>query len=425
MDLYSELEWRGLVYDATDGLKERFDQPDITAYVGFDPTASSLHVGNLLPIMALARLERAGHRPIAVVGGGTGLIGDPSGKATERQLLTAEQVDENVRGIRSQLARFLDFDSKNTRSKLVNNLEWLGDLRAVDLMRDTGKHFTVNYMLAKESIKRRVESKDGISYTEFSYLLLQAYDFLQLYNRHACTVQMGGSDQWGNITAGIELIRRSTPPGSSRAYGLVLPLVMTAAGSKFGKTEEGTVWLDRNLTRPYDFYQFWLNTDDRDAVRYLKFFTFLSRERIADLGVETAREPERRHAQRALAREVTDSVHGADAVRQAESATRVLFSGDISGLSVDQLLQVFPSVPSSTMPFAAEGWPIGELLASSHVTSSKGEATRLIRNGGIYVNGRRVTDEKLCLRPDDAVEGQLFVVRKGKRDNFLIRITDA
>jgi tyrosyl-tRNA synthetase len=425
MDLYSEFEWRGLVYDATHGLKERFDQPDIIAYAGFDPTANSLHVGSLQPIMALARLERAGHRPIAVVGGGTGLIGDPSGKATERPLLTAEQVDENVRGIRFQLARFLDLDSKNTRSKLVNNLEWLGGLRAVNLMRDTGKHFTVNYMLAKESIKRRVESKDGISYTEFSYLLLQAYDFLQLYNRHACTVQMGGSDQWGNITAGIELIRRSTPSGSPRAYGLVLPLVMTAAGSKFGKTEEGTVWLDPNLTRPYDFYQFWLNTDDRDAVRYLKFFTFLSQEQIADFEVETAREPERRHAQRALAREVTELVHGADAVRQAESAARVLFSGNISGLSVDQLLRVFTSVPSSTMPFAAAGWPIGELLVLSRVTASKGEATRLIRNGGIYVNGRRVTDEKLCLRPDDAVDGQLFVVRKGKRENFLIRIVGA
>ncbi|MDA1185259.1 MAG: tyrosine--tRNA ligase [Acidobacteria bacterium] len=425
MDLYSEFEWRGLVYDATDGLKERFDQPDMIAYAGFDPTASSLHVGSLLPIMALARLERAGHRPIAVVGGGTGLIGDPSGKTTERQLLTAEQVEANVHDIRSQLARFLDLDSKNTRSKLVNNLEWLGGLGALELMRDTGKHFTVNYMLAKDSIKRRVESKDGISYTEFSYLLLQAYDFLQLYNRYGCTVQMGGSDQWGNITAGIELIRKATPAGSSRAYGLVVPLVLTAAGSKFGKTEEGTVWLDPKLTRPYEFYQFWLNTDDRDAVRYLKFFTFLSQETIADFEVVTAREPEGRHAQRALAQQVTELVHGADAVREAEAAARVLFSGDVSGLSVDQLLRVFPSVPSSAMPFVETGWPITELLVSSRVTASKGEATRLIRNGGIYVNGRRVTDEKLCLRPDDAVEGQLFVVRKGKRDNFLVRIIDA
>jgi tyrosyl-tRNA synthetase len=423
MDLYNEFEWRGLVYDATDGLKERFAQPDITAYVGFDPTASSLHVGNLLPIMALARLERAGHSPIAVVGGGTGLIGDPSGKAMERQLLTAEQVNANAQDIRSQLARLLDLDSKNTRSKLVDNLEWLGGLRAVDLMRDTGKHFTVNYMLSKESIKRRVESKDGISYTEFSYLLLQAYDFLQLYSRHGCNVQMGGSDQWGNITAGIELIRRSTSAGSLRAYGLVLPLVMTAAGTKFGKTEEGTIWLDPKMTRPYDFYQFWLNTDDRDAVKYLKFFTFLRRERIDELDAATVREPERRLAQRELAREATSLVHGAAAVREAESAARVLFSGDISGLSVDQLLRIFPSVPSSTMPSVATGWPITELLVSSGVTPSKSEATRLIRNGGIYMNGLRVTDEKLRLRPDDAVEGQLFVVRKGKRDNFLIRIT--
>jgi len=422
MNLYNEFEWRGLVYDATDGLKERFAQADITAYVGFDPTASSLHVGSLLPIMALVRLERAGHSPIAVVGGGTGLIGDPSGKTIERQLMTAERVDANVRDIRTQLGQFLDFDSRNTRSKLVNNLDWLEGLGAVDLMRDTGKHFTVNYMLAKESIKRRVESKDGISYTEFSYLLLQAYDFLQLYTRHGCTTQMGGSDQWGNITAGIELIRRALSPGTSRAYGLVLPLVTTAAGAKFGKTEDGAIWLDPDLTSPYEFYQFWLNTDDRDAIRYLKFFTLLSQEQIADFEISTAKEPNRRHAQRELAQQVTRLVHGEVAVLEAESAARVLFSGDISGLSVEQLLRVFPSVPSSTMPFVAAGWPITELLMLSRVTTSKGEATRLIRNGGIYVNGRRVTDEKLCLRPDDAVERQLFVVRKGKRDNFLIRI---
>ena len=425
MDLYSEFEWRGLVYDATDGLKDRFRQPDITAYVGFDPTASSLHVGSLQPIMALARLERAGHCPIAVVGGGTGLIGDPSGKTAERQLLTVEQVEANVQDIRTQLGRFLDLDGNGTRSRLVNNLEWLGELRAIDLLRDTGKHFTVNYMLAKDSIKRRVESKDGISYTEFSYLLLQAYDYLQLYERYGCTVQMGGSDQWGNITAGIELIRRVYPPGATRAYGLVLPLVTSAAGSKFGKTEAGTIWLDPELTTPYEFYQFWLNTDDRDAVKYLKFFTFLSPEQIADLEVAVAREPEGRQAQRTLAQEVTGLVHGEAAVREAESASRVLFSGDISGLSADELLRIFPGVPSSTTPFAAAGWPISELLASSRVTASKGEATRLIRNGGIYVNGRRVTDEKLQLRPDDAVDGKLFVVRKGKRGNYLIRIAAA
>jgi tyrosyl-tRNA synthetase len=280
-------------------------------------------------------------------------------------------------------------------------------------------------MLAKESIKRRVESKDGMSFTEFSYLLLQAHDFLQLYNRYGCTVQMGGSDQWGNITAGIELIRRSSPAESPRAHGLVLPLVMTASGSKFGKTEEGTVWLDPDLTSPYDFYQFWFNTDDRDTVKYLRFFTFLSQGEIEEFELATAQEPERRRAQRALAHQVTKLVHGAAAVVQAESAMKVLFGGDISGLSVHQLLRVFPSVPPSMVPFVAAGWSITDLLVSSRVTSSKAEAARLIKGGGIYVNGRRVTDEKLCLRPDDAVEGQLFVVRKGKRDHFLIRITGA
>ena len=422
MDVYSEFEWRGLVYDATDGLKARFAQPDITAYVGFDPTASSLHVGSLLPIMALARLERAGHRPIAVVGGGTGLIGDPSGKTTERQLLTAELVDANVRDIRAQLARFLDFDSKDTRSKLVSNLDWLGDLRAVDLMRDTGKHFTVNYMLAKESIKRRVESKDGISYTEFSYLLLQAYDFLQLYNRHGCTVQMGGSDQWGNITAGIELIRRSTPAGSPRAYGLVLPLVMTAGGAKFGKTEEGTVWLDPNLTRPYDFYQFWLNTDDRDAVKYLKFFTFLSQERIAELETASSVEPEKRIAQRELAREVTRLVHGKGAVQRAEAAAEKLFDADVSAMTVSELLEVFPNVPSKSVPYQLDGWRIQTLLTEGGLTKSISEATRLIKSRSIRVNGRLFTDGFARLTLSDAIERQLFLLRKGKKEHVLIRI---
>ena len=437
MDVYSELEWRGLVYGATEGVQEVLAREKVTAYIGFDPTASSLHVGSLLQIVALARLRQFGHSVVALVGGGTGLIGDPSGKAGERVLLDRQKAKENADGVREQLGEILKSASRRMqrkqtklgtglgRQRFADNVKWLGKLTAIDFMRDVGKHFTVNYMLSKESIKRRVESKDGISYTEFSYLLLQAYDFLQLYNRHGCTVQMGGSDQWGNITAGIEVIRRSTPAGSARAYGLVLPLVMTAAGSKFGKTEEGTIWLDPDLTRPYDFYQFWFNTDDRDAVKYLKFFTFLSRARIEDLELATAQEPERRRAQRALAQEVTELVHGTAAVQEAESAVRVLFGGDVSGLSVDQLLRILPSVPSSATPFVATGWPIAELLMSSRVTASKGEATRLIRSGGIYVNGRRITDEKLRLRPEDAVEGQLFVVRKGKRENFLIRIVEA
>jgi tyrosyl-tRNA synthetase len=417
MDLYSEFEWRGLLYDASEGLREVLARGKITAYIGFDPTAASLHVGNLVPIMALARLQRFGHAPIALVGGGTGLIGDPSGKAAERQLLTIDKVEANVAGIQSQLERFLDFGKPSAR--LVNNAEWLTQLTAVDFMRDIGKHFSVNAMLAKESVKRRIESQDGISYTEFSYLLLQAYDFLVLFDRFNCTVQMGGSDQWGNITAGMDLIRRLR---GAKAYGLVLPLVTTSAGTKFGKTEAGTIWLDPELTKPYEFYQFWLNTDDRDVVKYLKFFTFLEATPISELEAATAAEPEKRRAQQALARHVTALVHGDTAVRDAEAASRKLFGGDVASMSVKELLQVFPNVPSSTTTYVAEGWPIVELLSSAGVASSKSDATRLIRGGGIYVNDRRITDEKLRLRPDEAIEGQLFVVRKGKKDNYLVRI---
>jgi tyrosyl-tRNA synthetase len=422
MDVYGELAWRGLLYDATEGVRELLAREKVTVYIGFDPTAASLHVGSLLPILALARFQRCGHFPIAVVGGGTGLIGDPSGKTAERQLLTAEQVEANVEGIRRQIARFLDFDDAAAPARLVNNAEWLTRLSAIDFMRDVGKHFTVNAMLARESVKRRIEGEEGISYTEFSYALLQAYDYLVLYDRFRCTLQVGGSDQWGNITAGMDLIRRIR---GGKAHGLVLPLITTASGAKFGKTEAGAVWLDAQLTRPYDFYQFWINTDDRDAVKYLKFFTFLSQERISDLEAAATREPEKRHAQRELAREVTRLMHGEAGVREAEAATEVLFGGDVSGMSVAELLRVFPNVPSATAVYAPEGWPAVELLASAGVTTSKGEATRLIRSGGVYVNGRRITDEKERLRPEAAVEGQLFVIRRGKRDNYLVRIVQS
>jgi tyrosyl-tRNA synthetase len=419
MDLYGEFEWRGLVYDATEGLRDAVAREPATGYIGFDPTASSLHVGSLLVILALARMQRLGHSPIAIVGGGTGLIGDPSGKTTERTLQTVEQVEANVEAIRTQLARFLDFDATGNPARLVNNAEWLTKMSAVELLRDVGKYFTVNYMLAKESVKRRLESEEGISYTEFSYLLLQSYDFVMLYDRYRCTLQMGGSDQWGNITAGIDLVRKLR---GAKVHGLVLPLVTTASGTKFGKTEAGTVWLDAQLTKPFEFYQFWMNTDDRDAVKYLKFFTFLPSERIRELEAAIARAPEKREAQRELAREVTRLVHGDEAVREAEAATEKLFSGDVSTMSVRELLQVFPNVPSSDAAFMPDGWPVVDLLAATGVTASKSEATRLIRGGGLYVNNRRITDEKERLSPDQAIEGQVFVVRKGKKENFLIRI---
>jgi tyrosyl-tRNA synthetase len=419
MDLYAELEWRGLVYDATEGLRDTLARERVTGYIGFDPTATSLHVGTLVPILALARMQRCGHSPIAIVGGGTGLIGDPSGKSIERTLMTVDQVEANVAALRAQLSRFLDFGVATNPARLVNNAEWLTKMSAVELLRDVGKHFTVNYMLAKESVKRRLGSEEGISYTEFSYLLLQSYDFVMLYDRFQCTLQMGGSDQWGNITAGIDLTRRLR---GARVHGLVLPLVTTASGSKFGKTEAGTVWLDPALTKPFEFYQFWLNADDRDAVRYLRFFTFLPPERIRELEEATTRTPEQRAAQRELAREVTRLVHGESAVREAEAATAKLFGGSVRDMSANELLQVFGNVPSFTLGIDPGGMSITEFLTSTGVTASRSEAARLVRGGGIYVNEERVTDERARITPEQAIDGQLFVVRRGKKDNFLVKV---
>ena len=419
MDLFGELEWRGLVYDATEGVRDVLARDKVTGYIGFDPTASSLHVGNLQVIIPLARMQRLGHRPIALVGGGTGLIGDPSGKTVERQLLTTDQVEANVAAIRRQLVRFLDFESTTAPATLVNNAEWLTKLTAIEFMRDVGKHFTVNAMLAKESVKRRIESADGITYTEFSYSLLQAYDFLELYDRHGCTLQMGGSDQWGNITAGMDLIRRVR---GGKAHGLVLPLIATASGTKFGKTEAGTIWLDPNLTTPYQFYQFWLNVEDADAGKYLRFFTFLDRDQIGELEAAGEREPEKRHPQRALAREVTRLVHGDTAVADAEAAAQALFADRVSSLGAAQIEQMLGGVPSSTMTLVASGWLVTEFLTAAGVTKSKSEAQRLIKGGGIYINDERVTDEKAQILPAQAIEGKLFVVRKGKREYFLVRI---
>ena len=422
MDVYGEFEWRGLVYDATDGAREALTREPLTVYSGFDPTATSLHVGHLLPILGLARFQRAGHTPIALVGGGTGLIGDPSFKATERTLLTSEEVESNVERIRAQLATFLDFDARRAPARLLNNAEWLTKLGAIEFMRDVGKHFSVNAMMAKESIRRRLEGEEGMSYTEFSYPLLQSYDYLELFERFGCTMQIGGSDQWGNITAGMDLIRRVR---GARVHGLVSPLLMTAAGTKFGKTEDGAVWLDPQATKPYEFYQFWLNADDRDVGRYLRFFTFLDRSRIEELEAAGARAPEKRHPQRELAREVTRLVHGQAAVRDAEAAAEKLFGGDVSAMSVRELLDVFANVPSTTIALRDDGWRLVNLLTDVGVTGSNSEATRLIRSGGIYVNERRITDEKERLSAAEAIEGQLFVIRKGKRDNFLIRIGGA
>jgi tyrosyl-tRNA synthetase len=422
-NLYDELQWRGMLSHATEGLSEVLAKERVTAYIGFDPTASSLHVGSLVTVMGLARLQRCGHTPIAIVGGGTGMIGDPSGKSQERTLLSREQIDENVAGIRSQLMRFLEFDARSNAALLLNNADWLAKFDLLGFLRDTGKYFTVNYMLEKESVNRRLESEDGISYTEFSYLLLQARDFLELFDRYNCTLQMGGSDQWGNITAGTELIRKLR---GKKAHGLVWPLMTTASGAKFGKTESGTVWLDAARTSPFRFYQFWLNTDDRDVVTNLKFFTFLDRDEIAALESVTQSAPEKREAQRVLAREVTSLVHGSDQVARAERASSVLFGEDITMLEPDDVLAVFHDVPSTELPaesMAGEGIGMVDLVARVQLAPSKGEARRLVQSGGIYVNNRRVSDPQARLTLDQAIGGRLFVVRKGQKQNHLIRLT--
>jgi tyrosyl-tRNA synthetase len=421
-NVYGEFEWRGMVHDATDGAREALGRERVTAYIGFDPTASSLHVGSLLPVMALARLQRFGHSPIAIVGGGTGLIGDPSGKSQERTLLGRDDVAANLAGIRAQLARFLDFDRAGNPARILDNADWLGAIDLMSFLRDTGKHFTVNYILAKESVRRRLESEEGISFTEFSYLLLQAFDFLVLYDRCGCTLQLGGSDQWGNITAGIDLIRKLR---GARAQGIVLPLVTTTSGVKFGKTETGTVWLDPDRTSPFRFYQFWLNTDDRDVVSYLKFFTFLTRDEITALEDAVRTAPEERQAQRTLAREVTRLVHGETHVERAGRASAVLFGGDPAGLSADEVLAVFEDVPATELPrdrLAGKGLAVTELLATTGLVPSRSEATRLIRSGGIYVNSRRVSDERARVSLDDAIDGRLFVLRKGQRQQHVIRL---
>jgi tyrosyl-tRNA synthetase len=419
MDLYAELEWREMIYDGTEGLRAALAAGPVTAYIGFDPTAPSLHVGSLLTVMGLARLQRAGHTPIAVVGGGTGLIGDPSGKTQERTLLGSEQVQANVEGIRAQLGRFLDFERPGNPARIVNNADWLVTMDLMSFLRDVGKHFTVNYMIAKDSVKRRLEGEDGISFTEFSYLLLQSYDFVMLFDRYKCTLQMGGSDQWGNITAGIDLLRKLR---GAKGHGLVWPLMTTSAGVKFGKTEAGTIWLDPSLTSPFRFYQFWLNTDDRDVVRYLKFFTFLGRDEIEALARATTEHPERREAQRALARAVTALVHGQDHVERAERAAEVLFGNDIAGANVDDVLMVFEDAPSTELALTPDGIALTELLVAVKLASSKSEAMRLLKSGGVYVNNVRATDDRARLTRADAIGGAVFVLRKGRKDHHIVRL---
>ncbi len=415
MNILDDLQNRGLLYQVTEGLGERLRQTQpLTVYAGFDPTADSLQIGNLVTVLLLRRFQEAGHAPIALVGGGTGLIGDPGGKSEERVLNPAETVAEWAEKIRAQLEPYLDFNSRTNPAILVNNYEWLGKAGAIDLMRDVGKHFPVPYMLAKDSVASRLEA--GISYTEFSYMVLQAFDFLQLNERFGCEAQLGGSDQWGNITAGVDLIRRSA---GRRAYGLTCPLVTRADGSKFGKTEGSTVWLDGSLTSPYEFYQFWINADDASAVNYLKVFTFLGAGEIEALAGATAENPGRREAQRVLAREVTALAHGAAAAAKAEKISTALFYGNLGELEEDEIEQGFHDVPTWGMGEPELG--LVDLLVASGISPSKRQARQDIGSGAIYVNGERCTELDRVMRTRDGLHGKYLVLRRGRSKYFLIR----
>jgi tyrosyl-tRNA synthetase len=421
--LLADLRWRGLVHDVTAGLEARLatNEP-IRAYNGFDPTFRSLHVGHLVPIFGLLRLQRAGGQPVALVGGATGLIGDPSGRSAERPLLDRPAVQANVHAIRDQLARFVDFSPGATQAIVVDNLDWLGDVRLLDFLRDVGKHFTVPYMLDKDSVQARLGI--GLSFTEFSYMLLQAADFAHLHRSHGVELQCGGADQWGNITAGLELIRRTAHPvGADReaAHGLAYPLLLAASGAKLGKSEGGeSIWLDPALTSPYRYYQYWLDADDRDVGVYLRWFTTLERGQVVELEADHAASPERRLAQRALAREVTVLTHGRGPTERAVRASEVLFGGDPAAADAQTLADVAAEIPAAAWPESDAPIDAVDLLVTAGAAASRGEARRLVEQGGIHVNGVAVRDPAATFTVDDLLAGRYLLVRRGKRDQRIL-----
>lgn len=423
MGIIEELEWRDLISDCTDreGLQERLAKGPITLYCGFDPTADSLHVGSLVPLLALRRFQLCGHHPIAVAGGATGSIGDPSGKTAERQLLTHELLKANIEGVKVQLGSFMEFEGVENAAQLVDNADWTAPLSFLDVLRDIGKHFKVNAMVSKESVRARMEDRDvGISYTEFSYMILQALDFHHLCETQDCELQIGGSDQWGNITAGIDLIHRKQ---NRQAYGLTLPLITNADGTKFGKTESGAVWLDVNRTSIYQFYQFWVRVDDRDVVRYLKYFTFLSRDEVEELASQHEAEPHARIAHKALAREVTALVHGEEAVTEAIRASEILFGGELEGITEATIREVAGEVPTcelSTDRFGGEGLWLPELLHEAGLAQSRGQARKDVKGGGVYVNGKRIDDEQHKLTTSDLMFEKYVLLRRGKRNYAVV-----
>lgn len=418
-DILSLARTRGFLHDSTPGLAERLALGPVTAYVGFDPTADSLHVGNLVPVMGLAWLQRTGGTPVALVGGGTGLVGDPSGKRNERPMLTLAQVDANAGAIQAQLEKFLTFSGRNA-ARVVNNADWLRGLDLLEFLRDTGKHFTVNYMLQKDSVKSRMDS--GISFTEFTYMLVQAYDFWHLHHSTNVELQMGGSDQWGNITAGIELVGRRE---QKQVHGLVFPLLTTAAGNKFGKSEDGNVWLDPKKTSPYRFYQFWLNTDDRDVAGWLRLFTFMELEEIDTLLAEQAKDPGRRAAQRRLALEVTSRVHGAATAEGVMAASAILFGGQPLVAASAEVLEVLEGeVPVSSLALAdlSTGVPLVDALVTAGLASSKADAKRGVEQKGFSVNGE-VAAPGRSLGEADLLAGRYVVLQKGKKNYAMLVVT--
>ncbi|WP_027964236.1 tyrosine--tRNA ligase [Halalkalibacillus halophilus] len=420
MSILDDLRDRGLIQQVTDeeGLEKHLNEDRVALYCGFDPTADSLHIGHLFPALMLKRFQEAGHRPIALVGGGTGMIGDPSGRNEERSLNEENVVKEWSNNIKDQLSKLIDFDDAKNGAVVVNNYDWLSQMSVIDLLRDVGKHFSVNYMLAKESVEARIEH--GISFTEFTYMLLQSLDFLRLYQKENCTLQIGGSDQWGNITAGLELIRRSSQEGeSAKAFGLTVPLVTKADGQKFGKTASGAIWLDEKKTSPYEFYQFWINTDDRDVIKFLKSFTFLPLEEISELEKSNTEHPEKREAHRKLAEEMTQMVHGKASLDQAVRISQALFNGDVKSLSKDEVALGFKDVPSFDLEESEK--PLIDLLVEAKISSSKRQAREDIGNGAIYINDERQTDLQYNLDDKDKIDGAFTIIRRGKKKYFLIR----
>ncbi|MRG87720.1 tyrosine--tRNA ligase [Salinibacillus xinjiangensis] len=420
MDILQDLKDRGLVNQITDeeGLKKHLEENSVTLYCGFDPTADSLHIGHLVPLLMLKRFQAAGHRPIALVGGGTGLIGDPSGRNTERQLNEETTVKAWSEGLKAQIANVLNTNENEKDVIAADNHEWLSSMTIIEFLRDIGKHFGVNYMLAKDSVESRIEN--GISFTEFSYMILQSLDFLNLYRDKGCTLQIGGSDQWGNITAGLELIRRTSEEGEeAKAFGLTVPLITKADGTKFGKTAGGAIWLDPEKTTPYEFYQFWINTDDRDVIKFTKYFTFLSKEEVAELEKEVETQPEKRVAQTRLAEEMTKLIHGEKALKQAQKISEALFSDDIKSLDGEEIEQGFKDVPSYALTENEKG--LIDLLVDAKISSSKRQAREDIQNGAVYINDERQQDLKYVVDDQDKIDGKFTIIRRGKKKYFLIR----